>query len=82
MYAYIIFKARVGHQAATTLFKTHRSKTIYVSVFFFITMFSINSLTCAFAPPRSLLGSAVTVKPFRDRALLTVEMVSVVLGAH
>jgi hypothetical protein len=45
-------------------------------------MFSINSLTCAFAPPRSLLGSAVTVKPFRDRALLTVEMVSVVLGAH
>ncbi len=44
-------------------------------------MFSINSLTCGLAPPKSKRGRAVTVRPFKERALLTVATVSMfVLG--
>ena len=47
-------------------------KTTHGSSLFGLMKLSMNSLTCSLEPPRPNRGSAVTVNPFRERALLTM----------
>ena len=40
-----------------------------------------NSLTCGLAPPRGFIGSATTSRPLSERALLTVQDISLYITA-